>query len=477
MRIFSFAREGLELKPIEVEVSLLPGLPHFEVTGLADSGIKESLSRLKSALRNSNYEIPVRQRVVFNLKPAYHRKKSEGLDLAFAIGFLLASKQLKLGEMEGENIFVYGELSLDGRITVSSEISLLDRIPDGGALLTGEGGHLNVPHYRANSLCELEALEFCEATTDEMRLDRPPIQDINFDADSAHALEVVATGEHSCLLGGPAGTGKSTWAMQLHSILRNLRIDEQKEVRRIAQITGREVEWRPFVSPHHSIPSLSLIGGGHPAFPGEITRAHKGILFLDEFLEYSPMAKECLREPIEIGEITVSRRGTVQKFPAEFLLVAATNLCICGEWTPERTNRNCTRPLHGCKGYIMKLSGPLLDRFDTLVLTSGWKHEKTRSLHEIYERVQGAQRFALESRGQEKMNARLTVEEVVATVDPVVRELFKTESTSMRREKAQLRVARTIADLAGSTRIKSIHLREAALITGKNFSSIKEALL
>lgn len=476
MRIFSFAREGLELKPIEVEVSLLPGLPHFEVTGLADSAIKESLSRLKSALRNSNYELPVRQRVVFNLKPAYHRKKSEGLDLAFAIGFLLASKQLKLDEMS-DNLFVYGELSLDGRIAVSSEISLLDSVPEGGALLTGKGGHVCVPHFQAESLSELEALEFCEATVDEMRVERPTLQDMYFDSVSAHALEVVATGEHSCLLGGPAGTGKSTWAMQLHSLLRNLRAEEQKEVRRIALITGREVEWRPFVAPHHSIPSLSLVGGGHPPFPGEITRAHKGLLFLDEFLEYSPMAKECLREPIETGEITVSRRGTVQRFPAEFLLVAATNLCICGQWTPEGTNRDCTRPIHGCKGYLMKLSGPLLDRFDTLVLTSDWNHEKTISIHEINERVRLAQKFALETRGQQKMNARLTVEEAVCTVDPVVRQLFKTESTSMRREKAQLRVARTIADLAGSPRIKSAHLQKAALITGKNFSSIKQALL
>lgn len=477
MRIFSFAREGLELKPIEVEVSLLPGLPHFEVTGLADSAIKESLSRLKSALRNSNYELPVRQRVVFNLKPAYHRKKSEGLDLAFAIGFLLASKQLKLDEMKGQNLFAYGELSLDGRITVSSEISLLDQLPEGGALLTGDGGHLNVPHFRANSLCELDALELCEANVDDKRLERPPLQDVYFDKKSASVLEIVATGEHSCLLGGPAGSGKSTWAMQLHSILRNLRVDEQKEVRRIAQITGREVEWRPFVAPHHSIPGLSLIGGGHPPFPGEITRAHKGVLFLDEFLELSPMAKECLREPIESGEITVSRRGVVQKFPAEFLLVAATNLCICGEWTPEATNRNCTRTLYGCKGYILKLSGPLLDRFDTLVLTTDWKHEKTKSIHEIYENVQRAQKFAFESRGQIKMNARLSKDEINLTIDPVVRELFKPESTSMRREKAQFRVARTIADLAGSERIMRAHLREASLITGKNFASIKEALL
>lgn len=477
MKIFSFAREGLELKPIEVEVSLMPGLPRFEVTGLADSGIKESLSRVRAALKNSDYDLPIRQRVVFNLKPAYNRKKSEGLDFAFAVGYLLESKQLKLDELEGKNLFVYGELGLDGDVSTSNEISLLDRLPANSQLLTGEGIEpVNVSHFRARSLRALNEVEEFDGDEVSGRVDRPELSSICFDSKSAEALAIVATGEHSCLLAGPAGTGKSTWALQLHSLLRDLNSDEQKEIRRIARITGDDLSWRPFVSPHHTIPGLSLIGGGRPPFPGDITRAHKGILFLDEFLEFQPAAKEALREPIETGSITVSRLGSIQKFPAEFLLVGATNLCPCGDWVPDKRSE-CQRSLSRCKLYLNKLSGPLLDRFDVLVLTNDWTGAKTHSVPEIFERVERAQKFGREKRGQVVMNARLDDAEIFKTVDNVTRELFRSQSTSMRREKALFRVARTIADLQGSEAIRLEHLRRALDITGKNFNSLKRGML
>lgn len=477
MKIFSFAREGLELKPIEVEVSLLPGLPRFEVTGLPDSGIKESLSRVRSALKNSDYDLPVRQRVVFNLKPAYNRKKSEGLDFAFAVGYLLESKQLKLDELKGKNLFVYGEVGLDGAVSISDEISLLDKLPANSQLLTGEGLEpINVSHFRARSLRELNEVEECDSDEDSERVERPKLSNMCFDSKSAEALEIVAAGEHSCLLAGPAGTGKSTWALQLHSLLRDLNLDEQKEIRRIARITGDDLTWRPFMSPHHTIPGLSLIGGGRPPFPGDITRAHKGILFLDEFLEFQPSAKEALREPIETGSITVSRLGSIQKFPAEFLLVGATNLCPCGDWVPEKSI-DCQRSLNSCKLYLNKLSGPLLDRFDLLVLTGDWVGEKNRSIAEIFERVERAQKFAREKRGQVVMNARLDDIELFKTMDAVTRELYRSQSTSMRREKALFRVARTIADLAGSEPIQLAHLSRALDITGKNFNSLKKGMV
>ncbi|MEK6556383.1 MAG: ATP-binding protein, partial [Bdellovibrionota bacterium] len=306
MRIFSFTREGLELKPIEVEGSLIPGLPLFEVMGMADSAIKESLGRLRSAIRNSNYNLPKRQRVVFNLRPAYTKKRSEGLDLAFAVGYLLASKQIKLDTPVQDKLFVYGELGLDGEVAVSNELELLQQLPKSSTLLTGANAPIFFEHFKIGQLTELDQLERSNEKNLGEVPPRPELGRLTFDKVSADLMALIAAGEHPTLLAGPAGSGKSTWVQSIHSVLRDLNSDEQKEVRRIAKVMGREAEWRPFVAPHHTVPTLSLIGGGSPPFPGEITRAHKGLMFLDEFFEFSAPAKEAFREPMETGCINIS---------------------------------------------------------------------------------------------------------------------------------------------------------------------------
>jgi magnesium chelatase family protein len=473
MKIFSFTRVGLELQPIEVEVSLIPGLPLFEVIGMADPAIKESLGRLRSAIRSSNYELPKRQRVVFNLRPAYSRKKSEGLDLAFAVGYLLASKQLKIEDVKNDKLFVYGELGLEGEVTVSSELELLHALPQSASLLTGANAPVFFDHYKIGKLAELDQLE--KAT--ELHLgqvpERPMMGRLMFDSQAARLMAIIAAGEHPTLLAGPAGSGKSTWVQSIHSVLRDLNSSEQKEVRRIAKVMGREADWRPFVAPHHSVPALSLIGGGAPPFPGEITRAHRGLLFLDEFFEFSPAAKEAFREPMETGEINISRKGVLQKFPADSLVVAATNLCPCGDWVPKYEG-SCNYTLGRCRSYMQKLSGPLLDRFDVLALSSLWKGEKSISLDTIRGQVERAQNFALQSRGQTKMNAKLSAGDIAVDTGALV--LFNNSGSSLRRERALLRVARTIADLEGAQSVGRKHLGEAFDITWNSFKGVKRSM-
>lgn len=474
MKIHSFVRDGLELKPIEVEVSLLPGLPNFEVLGQADPAIKESLGRVRSALKASKYQLPQRERVLFNLKPAYEKKQSEGLDLAFAIGYLLASEQLKLHFSDDQPLFIYGELGLEGAVTASSELELLSSRLREGILLTGRGAHLEFEHYAIQNLHDIETLEEVSPGAPVPVPARPELPNWSFDKNAARILEVVASGEHSVLLAGPAGSGKSTWAQALPPILRDLDPLEAQEVRRISKVLGREPEWRPYVSPHHSIPMISLIGGGgSPIFPGEITRAHKGVLFLDEFLEFSSAAKEAFREPMETGFIHVARKGKNYRFPADAVVVAATNLCVCGSWVPNYRG-SCTRSLTQCSAYLKKLSGPLLDRFDILALTHTWQGEKSVRLIDILENVQRAQERAREWRGARFLASQLSVAEILQETDSAAWGLYSGDGRSLRRERSLLRVARSLADLDGAQVVGLRHLEEAFQITWKSFRALEQ---
>lgn len=474
MKIYSFVRDGLKLNEIEVEVSLMPGLPLFEVTGLADVAIKESLARLKSALKNSSFDLPQRQRVLFNLKPSYFRKKSEGLDLAFAVGYLLISGQVRLQATEAHKLYVYGEVGLSGDVTVSNEIELLSQLPEDAFLLTGDSKSLFSDHYKVSHLSQLDNLQKADCADGGSLFLRPPLSTIQFCKKSARLMTIIAAGEHTTLLAGPAGSGKSTWVQSLHSVLRDLDHNEQKEVKRIAKVMGRDIEWRPFVSPHHTTPTMSLMGGGATAAPGEITRAHKGVLFLDEFLEFSTQAKEAFREPMETGQIHLARKGVVQKYPAESLVIAATNLCRCGEWVPNYQG-SCRFSLAQCRAYLMKLSGPLLDRFDVLALSHQWKGPKEVSLNEVYEAVIRAQKFSQNVRGQVVMNSKLSLDQAKQQCDLRDAELFGA-SASLRRDRALYRVARTIADIEGSQLVRAKHLNEALEITSTHFDGVKRAM-
>lgn len=479
IRVYSFVREGIELKPVEVEVSLMPGLPQFSVTGLPNQAIKESLQRVRAAIKSAKFELPTRLKVIFNLKPAYTRKKSDGLDLAFAVAYLLKTEQIKIDLDPQKKLFVYGELGLHGEVTVSDEVELLPpSLGEDVQLLTGLGVHTHYNCAQISQLSEIESPHILADPSPGQPLPRPPAEDLYFDHEGSRLISIIAAGEHSVLLAGPAGSGKSTMVSATHQVLRELTPEEQMDVARIAKVCGQKPMWRPLVSPHHTIPTISMVGGGSPPFPGEITRAHRGVLLLDEFLEFQPAVREALREPIESRSITVSRQGVAQKFPADFLLFATTNLCPCGNFVPDKT-KPCQRPARFCRSYLEKLSGPVLDRFEILALMkSQWSRDSRVSLNEIRERVAKAQQFAHDTRGQTQVNSRLRDEEVDKFVSPfVMKELYRPVDGSRRRAKALIRVARTIADLEEHVEVKREHLEEARRWTSYPFDKLKRAYL
>jgi len=480
MQIFSFVRRGIDLEPIEVEITLVPGLPAFRLIGLPDAALKESILRIKSALRHQGFDLPKRDQVLINLKPTFEKKSSQGLDLAIAMAYLAATEQIDISQLQavcGEKLYFYGELSLSGEVLAPTDIELLDsRSPR--PVITGMGAKgLPVAHGQISALnlwadvvwkdpfFQPIAREVLGRDFTKFKISQP----------IADLLTVCAVGEHSIFLAGPAGTGKTTFSEMLHGLLKPPTPDEWAQIEKINRLFKSETAGRPLVSPHHSATEIALLGGGVPPKPGEITRAHRGLLVLDEYLEFDLRVKESLREPIERHEITVSRAGAQVTFPADFLLMATTNLCPCGEYVPGLPSP-CGYNSTYCMSYYRRLSGPMLDRFDLLAFSHAWKSKTNVPWAEIKVRVAAAQEFALCSRGQSKVNSRLTAYECEETLPPFVRENLLPElPSSFRRRLALLRVARTYADLAGASDVEGVHIDQASRLTLQPFRAMKEA--
>lgn len=483
MRVKSFVRRGIDLEPIEIEVSLVPGIPSFHLIGLPDAAIKESLMRIRSALRHQGFSLPTRDQVLIHLKPSYEKKTSQGLDLAIAAAYLFKTEQIPgIQFQDNDEIYFYGEVSLEGDISSPPDLDLLDWLSEECLLVTGCGhDHLDFRHGQARTLRDLENIKWCEGRF-AGELDDPSqretftrLRDHRFGETVSRLLTVVAAGEHNVFVAGPAGTGKTTFSEALHAVLRPSTREEWRTMAKITRVTGQDMVGRPLLAPHHSSTDIALLGGGVPPFPGEVTRAQHGVLMLDEFLEFDSHVKESLREPIEKHEITICRAGARLTLPADFLLVGATNLCPCGEYVPGRP-AHCKSYSSYCKSYYQRLSGPLLDRFEVVAFSHLWRGERRERLSEIHERVLSAQRFAHKSRGQTKMNSRLTLQECEQVVPPFVREhLLPEMPSSQRRHLALLRVARTLADLEGSESVRGRHIEDAKALTIQPFEDIKGA--
>ncbi len=458
---------------VEVEVGLIPGLPHVQFTGLPDLVIKESLMRIKSAIRNQGYEWPRARQIIINLRPSYLKKSSQGLELAIACALLWKTGQVKAPSGMDFPIHVYGELSLDGKVFAPKNWESLPPRKEG--ILTG-AIHTNnylCPLFQINELSDLENPVRIPVKSLGDLLKRPvPSSSIQFSAGAANILSLVATGEHSLLLAGETGSGKSTLAEHLPYLLAPPSLEEFQVSRRIWNRTGKELHWRPFVSPHHSTTPLSMIGGGHPVFFGEITKAHGGILFMDEYLEFQSRVQESLREPVERGKIYVARKGESKIFPARFLLIAATNLCPCGDLVPSK-KMPCSYSLRKCFSHIERLNGPMLDRFDILVFSNQWRGEWSVSIQSLREKVEKAIQFR-DSRNQNLPNARLSIAELESTLDIFSKETqLPSYLPSKRRRRAILRVARTLADLENSSLIKVHHIEEAKKFSLVPFVQLK----
>jgi magnesium chelatase family protein len=496
MRVQSLVHENNKLIPMEVELSLWPGLPGIQFLGLADQQIKESALRIKSAIKAQGFEFPRSQQILVNLRSHQYKKTSPGLELAVVFAYLLESQQvLQWSEKELQETFIYGSLSLYGTVNSEKDLEHIDKIPQNAKILTGVLHNTFLPaEFSIAEISDLAALknkiDFIQ-NSERKKIGRPTLNDsLKWSLAEAEVLTLIAAGGHHALLAGPAGSGKSTMAKVLHEILpwpQNLSENQDENSMSIEKKIFNHKGWYPLAQPHHSVTLRGMIGGGQHMGgslhigEGEITRAHGGILFLDEFLEFRPEILEALREPLENGVIHLSRGDTSACLPSKFQLIATTNLCPCGIWTPDQKTRTCRFSRKRCYSYSDRLSGPLLDRFQILHFT--WPNkkdfcsqpnglERNISTLQLIDKV-GVATQVRKLRKQRRSNESLTLNEIELLDPGVLRSSFlSTEMGSERRKMSTFRVARTLADLDGETKVKSAHLQKAQIFTHKNFQRL-----
>jgi magnesium chelatase family protein len=482
----TFTLDGISARPVRVEVDVHRGLPGFAIVGLPDAAVREARERVRAALVNCRFEFPL-QRVVVNLAPASLRKAGPGMDLAIAAALLRASDQL---EWEGmERVAFAGELALDGQVRpINGALAIAEAAREDGALavvVPAENGPEaalagGVEVVPLASIVGLPALAAGERAPAPAPLGlwigaapgTPDLADLRGQPHLRHALEVAAAGGHSLLMVGPPGAGKSLAASRLPSILPPLGEVEALEVARIASATGRLgaglAAGRPFRAPHHTISAAGLIGGGTPPRPGEITLAHRGVLFLDELCEFRRDALEALRAPLESGEVAIARVSGRRRLPSRFMLVAASNPCPCGRG---ENDPDCTCLAASVQRYQGKLSGALADRIDLLAAVSQPTAEEIGGAAgepsaAVRERVCAARERQEARLGPGRSNAEMTPSEVrECEVDPaaaaLLADLYARRRLSGRAHDRALRLARTVADLAGAARVGEEEMAQA----------------
>jgi len=476
MKIISFIRDSMGLRPVEVEISLTPGLPKIQFLGLPDTLIKESVLRIQSALKHCGYKLPKARQVLVQLKPNYLKKSSQGLDLAVACGILWESGQER--PPDAQSIALYGELSLKGEVFAPDDFQDLVEKPMTDIVMTGQNPCLqNFDLLILQKLNDIQNPTFVAKSEICDNFKEPDLPQIQVTGAQAELLRIIAVGEHPTLFAGPPGTGKTTLAMLSSLLLKNPDTKSFKVSQQISRRFGLPLTWRPIVSPHHTSTALSMIGGGNIPRPGEITRAHGGVLIMDEFLEFAPEVKEALREPLETGQITISRAGYVQTYLAKFLLLATTNLCPCGHLVPDK-NFECQGKIRYCHSHLHKLSGPIMDRFHILNFSHAWGKNgsiKTKALKNEILKIQDFKKEREKKISVNKDLPQISEQEILEMdLDILERDQFlPREGASHRRYLALLKVARTIADCDLSLKIQAHHIEKAREYTQAPFYSLK----